>query len=183
MKCQSCQNKNLVWGLGFCKKCGGTTPSSMYKCCDKCAQDLQQCQVCGIGMGPGANSSSGSTSKPTSAYTIKVTARENGQTIKGVRVGELVEITLNEDQYSGKEWGIKGCPAAFAKQGSGVFTQDPQNPQYGVRTFTFACQSAGIETIELHEVQRSYGYGFWGGGGGYTPVQGGQTFAVTVEMS
>ncbi len=182
MKCQTCTGKNLVWGLGFCKRCGGTTPSNMYRCCDKCAQDLQQCQVCGIGMGPGASSSSSNTTSKQNAYLVKVIDRNNGQTIKGVRVGELIEITLEEDQYSGKEWGIKNCPAAFDKQDNGVFTQNPQNPQYGVRTFTFACKQVDIASLELHEVQRSYGYGYWGGGGGTTPVNGGKTFAVTIEV-
>mgnify|MGYP003386571808 CR=1 FL=1 len=180
MKCTPCHSKHVVWGLGFCKKCGGTTQSSMYKCCDKCAQQLQQCQVCGVGMG------AGSTSTPTqpgpSVYIIKVDAKDNGQTITGVRTGEHIEIMLDEDQYAGKEWGIKNVPSAFAKQHNGEFTQNPQNPQYGVRTFLFDCQRAGIEDIELHEVQRSYSYG-WGGGGGYTPVPGGKTFKVTIEIN
>lgn len=180
MKCQSCTTKNVVWGLGFCKKCGGTTPSSMYKCCDACAQQLQQCQVCGVGMG--SNASAAPTQSGPAAYIVKVTIADDRQTIKGVRTGEMIEITLDEDQYAGKEWGIKTCPSVFAKQDNGIFTQNHRNPQYGVRTFTFACQNAGIEKIELHEVQRSYSYG-WGGGGGVTPVPGGKTFEVTIEIS
>jgi hypothetical protein len=180
MKCQTCQNKQTTWGLGFCKKCGGNVPSSGYRYCDNCSQQLQQCQVCGTGMGSGSSSSS-SSSGPT-PYTTKVTTRDNGSTVKGVRTGEHVEITLDEDQHSGKEWAVKSKDWQFSTVSSGQFTQNPRNPQYGTRTFVFSCSSAGIGEIELHEVTRSYGYG-WGGGGGYSPAPGGQTFKVSVEVS
>lgn len=181
MKCQACQNKQTTWGLGFCKKCSGTTPSSGYMYCDSCAQQLQQCQICGTAMGTAAGGHSSHHSGPT-AYAIKVTSKQNGQTIKGVRTGEHIEISLEEDQYSGNEWGLKSKDYQFSSVGSAQFTQNPRNPQYGTRTFTFACNSAGIAEIELHEVQRSWSYG-WGGGGGTTPVPNGQTFKVTIEIS
>lgn len=180
MKCQTCQNKQTSWGLGFCKKCSSTTPSSGFMYCDKCAQQLQQCQVCGTGMGSGSSASVSSHCGPT-PFAIKVTSKQNGQTIKGVRTGEHVEITLDEDQYSGKEWGLNSKNWRFSSEGTPQFVQNPRNPQYGTRTFTFSCGSAGTGEIELHEVQRSYSY--WGGGGGTTPAPGGQTFKVTIEVS
>lgn len=181
MKCQPCQSKQTSWGLGFCKKCSANVPSSGYMYCDKCAQQLSQCEVCGIGVGTSSGSGSAHQSGP-SAFITKVTAKQNGQTIKGVRTGEHVEITLDEDQYSGKEWGVKSKDWQFSTVSSGQFTQNPQNPQYGTRTFVFSCTSAGPGDIELHEVQRSYSWGF-GGGGGYTPAPGGQTFKVSIDVS
>lgn len=180
MKCQSCQNKNTTWGLGFCKKCSATTPSSGYLYCDNCSQQLSQCQVCGIGMGSSASSHAVASGK--TPFATKLTVKDNGKTVKGVRTGEHIEITLDEDQYSGREWGLKSKDYELSTVSSGQFTQNPQNPQYGTRTFVFSCQSAGIADVELHEVQRSYSYG-WGGGSGTTPVQNGQTFKVTVEIS
>ena len=181
MKCQTHQNSQPTgFGLCFCKKCSTTVPFVGYTYCDKCSQQLQQCEVCGIGVGSG--SSSGSAQSGPSVYMTKVTAKQNGQIIKGVRTGEHVEITLDEDQYAGKEWAVKSKDWQFSTVSSGQFTQNPQNPQYGTRTFVFSCTSAGPGDIELHEVKRSYSWGF-GGGGGYTPVPGGQTFKVSIEVS
>ncbi|MGC5276187.1 hypothetical protein ACPXAM_23915, partial [Escherichia coli] len=85
-------------------------------------------------------------------FITKVTAKDDGKTIKGVRTGEHVEITLDEDQYAGKEWGLKSKDWQFNAVSSGQFTQNPQNPQYGTRSFVFSCSNAGIGDIELHEV-------------------------------
>jgi hypothetical protein len=183
MKCPTCTNKPIVWGLGFCKKCSASVPSSGYKYCDACSQQLQQCQTCGQGVGTSASSAPAQPSGP-SPFITKVSAKDAGKTLTGIRTGEHVEITLDEDQYAGKEWGIKSNGWRTTRISSGAFTQNPQNPQFGTRSFVFSCDSAGTVDIELHEVQRHYNYGWgFGGGRGTSPVPGGKTFTVTLDIS
>lgn len=179
MKCTTCQGKNVNFGLGFCRKCSATTASNSYTLCDNCAKQLSQCQMCGIGVGSGTSSPISSTG-PT-PYTVRVTDKEDGKTITGVRTGELVEISLPEDQYSGKEWGIKSKDWNFYTMDSGTFYQNPQNNRYGLRVFVFECTRSGQGTIQIYEVQRSYSWG-WGGGHGTTPVPNGKVFKVTIDI-
>lgn len=181
MKCTSCQPKQVNFGLGFCRKCSATTASSSYTLCDACAKQLSQCQMCGIGIGTTGSTGTTTTRSGPSPYKVKVDDKMHGQTVTGVRTGEQVEITLPEDQYAGKEWGINNKDWNFSTVDSGTFYQNPNNNRYGVRVFVFDCVRSGLATINIHEVQRYYGYG-WGGGGGYTPVPGGKTFKITIDI-
>ena len=180
MKCTGCSSKHVNFGLGFCRKCSATTASTSYTLCDACAKQLSQCQMCGIGVGTTSGAIAATATGP-SPYMVRVTDKQDGQTITGVRTGEHVEISLPEDQYSGKEWAVKTKDWSFSTVSSGTFFQNPQKPQFGVRVFVFDCTRSGKASIEMHEVQRYWGYG-WGGGGGTTPVPGGKTFKITGDI-
>lgn len=179
MKCDGCKNKQLNYGLGFCRKCSATTPSNSCHLCDACSTQLSQCEVCGTGIGSQASGSS-YASPGGNTYKVTLRAKDNGKTIGSVRVGEQVEIELDEDQYSGKEYGVKQKDSQFGLAGN-TFTQNAQNPRYGARSLLFDCLRPGTGEIELHEVQRNW-YSGWGGGGGHTPVPNGKTFKVTVDV-
>lgn len=179
MKCTPCQAKQVNFGLGFCRKCSATVASSSYTLCDACSNQLSQCQMCGIGVGSGT--SNPVTGTGPSPYMVRVTDQDDGKTITGVRTGEQIEISLQEDQYSGKEWGVKSKDWQFYTQNAGTFYQNPQNQRYGLRVFLFDCVRSGQGTIYIHEVQRYYGWG-WGGGGGTTPVPNGKVFKITIDI-
>ena len=176
--CSTCQSKQAQHFLGTCQKCNTVTTSFNYQLCDTCAEQLQECKWCRTPLGAGSHSSVAAAS--TVLHVVKRDA-DNGCNIKGMNIGEQVHISLEEDQYSGKEWGIKSTSYGIGNPSGSTFAPDPQDPQYGTRTFVFDLYKSGSFTIELHEVSRYYGWG-WGGGGGSTPVQNGKTWKCTVQV-
>lgn len=112
-------------------------------------------------------------------FVTKILAGQEGATITGVRMGEQIEISLEEDQYSGREWSLKSNDEHLVMSGKSSFTLNPQNPQFGMRTFRFDCTGFGPGDIELHEVVSDFGFGDFGG----APIPGGKTFRVTVEVN
>lgn len=181
MLCKDCAGKSAPPGLGFCSKCAGVTPSPSFSLCDSCATSLNQCKHKQHGTG-GTGGGPVPTPSGPSAYRVVLNKKDSGKTISGVRVGEQIEISLDEDRYSGREFAVDSYDRwMFSSQGQ-TFVYNSSNPQYGQRVFTFDVTGSGSGDIELHEVQYQWSRSPWGGGS-YVPVPNGQTFKVTVDVT
>ncbi len=176
--CSTCQKKRPQIFVGTCLKCKAVTTSFDFQLCDACAQNLQQCQWC---RGPlAATGPAAAVPQTPSPYYYVKGDTDNGSTIKNATAGEQVHIRLSEDQYSGKQWDIKSVGPGIARpSGGGTFIPDPQNPQYGQRTFVFGLKSTGTYDIVMHEVTRNC-WG-WSGSGGQ-PAPNGKTWKITVQI-
>jgi predicted secreted protein len=99
-----------------------------------------------------------------------------------LRTGEEIHIEMNEDQYSDKEWDVtEPLSACLRLKLKGQFVQNPQDRQYGSRTFVFEVVSSGSGDIELHEAERTWS---WYGttAGSTAPVAGGKQFKCTFQV-
>ncbi len=186
--CTTCQSKKPSHIGGFaCQgivqgtRCTTTTVSMNFKLCDSCATNMNQCQWCLAPL-----NGTGTATKTTGAIPfVAVTDSDNGRTFKGLVVGEQVHIELEEDTWGGAEWDIKSCGPGLARQIGSQFTNNPNNYQFGMRKFVIDIrQSASGKTgdIELHEVQRNFGYSYWGYQQQSGPIAGGQTFKVSIGV-
>lgn len=176
--CSTCQNKKPQVFLGTCRKCSAVTTSFDFQLCDTCAQNLQECKWCRAPLG--ATSPSGPVHQTASPYFYVKQDSDNGATIKGATINEQVHVQLSEDQYSGKQWGIKTTGFGIGRPSAGgTFAPDQGNPQFGRRIFVFDLKHTGTYDIVMHEVSRGWG---WGGGGGGTPVANGKTWKITVKI-
>jgi len=187
--CTSCQNKKPSHISGFqCQgitqgtRCTTTTTNMDFKLCDQCATNMGQCQWC---LAPLNGSSSTTHTASTGIPFITVIDTDNGKTFKGMAVGDQVHIELEEDTWSGGEWDIKSCASGLSRQIGSQFTADPNNYQYGIRKFIIDIRSlASGKTgdIELHEVQRNYGYSYWGYQQQSGALPNGKTFKVSIAV-
>jgi hypothetical protein len=153
-----------------------------FKLCDQCAEDMDQCQWC---LAPLSGSSTATHTATSGIPYITVVDNDNGRTFKALNVGDQVHIELEEDTWSGKEWEIKGCGAGLSRQIGSQFTADPNDYQYGTRKFIIDVRQAASGTtgdIELHEVQRSHGYGYWGYQQQSGPVPNSKQFKVSINV-
>ncbi len=186
--CTSCQNKKPSHIAGFaCQglvqgaRCTTTTVSMNFKLCDSCATTMNQCQWC---LAPLNSTGSSQTTTATIPF-VAVTDSDNGKTFKGLAVGEQVHIELEEDTWGGAEWEIKSCSPGLVRQIGSQFTNNPNNYQFGMRKFVIdirAGASGRTGDIELHEVQRNFGYSYWGYQQQSGPIAGGQTFKVSIAV-
>ncbi len=112
-------------------------------------------------------------------FVTKILAQSDGATITGVRLGEQIEIALEEDQYSGRQWAVKFNEVNLTLVGKGTFTVNPRNPQFGMRVFRFDCSGFGPGDIELHEVVSEFAFSDFAG----TAIPGGKTFRVCIEIN
>jgi predicted secreted protein len=127
---------------------------------------------------------SSQTSLPVSnVYVTKVReATDLGKTFKTLRPGEEIHIEMEEDQYSDKEWDVtKPLHACFRLKLKGPFVQNPQDAQYGTRTFIFEVVGSGSGDIELHESERGWSW-YSTSTGTNTPVAGGKQFKCTFQV-
>jgi len=118
-------------------------------------------------------------SSSKNVFVTKIVAQNDGATIAGVRLGEQIEISLEEDQYSGRQWAVKFNEVNLTLVGKGTFTVNPRNPQFGMRVFRFDCSGFGPGDIELHEVVSEFAFGEFAG----SAIPGGKTFRVCIEVS
>jgi len=179
MLCDTCDKKTPSHFLGNCTKqgCNNTTTSFSFKLCDDCSEELDECAWC---RGPLSGGNNNNPATQTGVRFVVVRDADKGRTFSGLAIGEEVHVELSEDRWSGKEWAVKSLPRGILSQyGSSTFIQDPTSLQYGTRKFVFDIHRTGSGDLEFHEVQRSWG---WWGGGGTAPVQGGQTFKVTIKI-
>ena len=187
--CTSCQSKTPSHLTGFAcqgmvsgSRCATTTVSMNFKLCDSCATNMNQCQWC---LAPLNGPSTTSQQTATNIPFIVVVDTDNGKTFKGVAVGDQVHIELEEDTWGGAEWDVKSVGSGMARQIGSQFTNNPNNYQFGMRKFIIdvrAGASGRTGDIELHEVQRNYGYSYWGHQQQSGPVPGGQTFKVSITV-
>jgi predicted secreted protein len=136
--------------------------------CNRCQQTLVvagECKNCG------------------GVYLTKVReATDLHETFKGLRAGEEIHIEMNEDQYSGKQWEVtKPLHTSFRLKLKGPFVQNPQDGQYGTRTFVFEVVGSGSGNIELHEVQRVWSW-FSTISSSTAPVVGGKQFNCVFQI-
>jgi hypothetical protein len=186
--CSGCSSKKPSHISGSCMgnpngtPCGATTTSYDFKLCDSCATAMGQCTWCQRPLnGSGTPHSSG-----PAAGVVFVTARDtdNGKTFTSMKVGEQVHIILDEDSWSGVEWAVDRCDPGLHPQIGTVFTPDPNDYQYGTRTFIIDIRNAASGNtgkIRLHEVTRSY-YGYYGQSGGQV-VPNGKKWECSVQVS
>jgi hypothetical protein len=187
--CTSCQNKKPSHLGGFaCQgmvqgaRCTSTTMSMNFKLCDSCAGNMSQCQWC---LAPlNGTGTATHTSAPKIPF-VAVVDSDNGKTFKGLAVGEQIHIELEEDTWGGAEWDIKSCGAGMTRQIGSSFTNNPNNYQFGMRKFIIDIRSGAsgkTGDIELHEVQRNFGYSYWGHQQQSGAIAGGQTFKVSIAV-
>jgi len=183
MLCNPCQQKATIQVPGSCTKCSAMTTHFAYKLCNACSQQLQECEWCQIPLQAGTTSPT-ATPQPT-PYFVTVTDKDAGKTISGLRRGEQIHVILDEDQYSWREWDVdtKNSSSNFKLLQRGQFVPDPQNPQYGTRTFVFEVVSTGQGAIKMHECQRSWSWGWIPRPVTLTPVVGGKTWDATFQAS
>ena len=171
--CTPCQGKTTINTPGSCSKCSAPTTHFAYRLCNGCSTQLDECEWCQVPL-------KGVPTTPvarTTVYTTKLADKDDGKTIKNLSIGEQVHITLEEDQYSWREWDVKTYNRGrFRLLSRGQFVPDPSNPQYGTRTFEFEVVGSGTGDIEMHECQRTWSW--WGhpSSGPGAPVQGGKTW-------
>jgi predicted secreted protein len=178
--CTPCQGKVTINTPGSCTKCNAPTTHFAYRLCNACSTHLQECEWCQVPL-QGAPSTAPVQAGAT-PYFITLNDKDDGKTFKNLQIGEEIHVTLEEDQYSWREWDVntynRGRLRFLSK---GQFVPDPANPQYGMRTFKFEVVGSGNGDIELHEVQRSWSW--WGGGHqGGTPVQGGKKWKADIVV-
>jgi predicted secreted protein len=188
--CSPCQAKTASHITGNCRgkkngnPCNATILSMDYKLCDTCSTATGQCKWCLQNLN---GTSTATHTQTTGIPGVVVRDADNGRTFKKLNVNDQVHIVLIEDTWSGAQWDIKTTGYGLTRQIGSQFTADPNNQQYGTRTFIIDVkQGASGKTgdIEMHEVQRSYGYGWYGSGGGYTytPLPNGKKFKVSVQV-
>lgn len=179
MLCSHCQQKQALAVPGKCKNCGGVTTHFAYGLCPDCAQKLDQCEWCE------APRNGIQQSLPVSSvYVTRVreAASDHGKTFKSLRPGEEIHIEMDEDQYAGKEWDVvTPLHSCFRLKLKGPFVQNPNDGQFGSRTFIFEVASSGQGEIELQEVQRIWSW-YGTGSGSTTPVAGGKQFKATFQV-
>jgi predicted secreted protein len=178
MLCKHCEQKQTLAVPGKCKKCGGVTTHFAHGLCTDCAKSLDQCQWCEAPL------NAIQTSLPVSnVYVTKVRETTDlGKTFKTLRPGEEIHIEMNEDQYSDKEWDVtQPLSDCFRLKVKGPFVQNPQDGQYGIRTFIFEVVGSGSGDIELHEAERGWSW-YSTSTGTNTPIAGGKQFKATFQV-
>ncbi len=188
MICNECGNKSKPIALaGTCKKCQGQTSCFSYKLCDDCSDEINACEWCERGIddnGDPVKSNSATSVIPDGSYIIALADKQNGTSVKGLRSGEYVTVTLKEDQYSNKEWDLKPGHdkkvVLYAHRGE--FEPDADDMQFGTRTFVFKVSGSGNTTISFHEVNRIWSWFGHTNGQVATPVVNGQTFSANLEV-
>lgn len=178
MLCSSCQQKSTLQVPGKCKNCSSPTTHFAYGLCPPCGTKLDQCVWCETPL-----NATVSAIPTSSVYVTKVReASDNGKTFKSLHPGEEIHVEMDEDQYSGKEWDVrKPLDSMFRLKSKGPFVQDPNNGQYGTRTFVFEVVYSGKGDLDFHEVQRIWSW--WGSSGSTTqPVPGGKQFKSTFDV-
>jgi hypothetical protein len=187
--CSNCQNRTPSHITGSCQgkqqgnPCPNSTLSFNFKLCDTCSTATGQCKWC---LQPLSGSSTTTHTQSTGVPGVVVRDADNGRTLKGLNVNDQVQVILVEDTWSGAQWDIKTTGYGLTRQIGSQFTADPNNQQYGIRTFLIDVkQNASGRTgdIELHEVQRNYGYGWYGSGSSsFQPLPNGKQFKVSVQV-
>ena len=180
MLCDACLKKKSLAVPGKCSKCGGTTTAFAYQLCANCSDDLDACEFCAgpldasVLVGVAATAAS-------NVYVTTVRSTDNGKKFGGICTGEEIHIILDEDQYSGAEWDVaQPLDASFKLKSIGQFVQNPQNPQYGSRTFVFEVRYSGPADIIFNEVRRYRGW--YGGAGGSSVLPNGKTFTASFDV-
>lgn len=113
-------------------------------------------------------------------YAVVLAQKDDEETIKGLNVGEHLQIVLDEDQYQAKQWGIKSFDSAHVKVvGEGRFEPDRFDQRYGERKFEFEIIAPGQFTFEFEETQRVDS--FFDADREAAPVEGAQTWRCTVH--
>lgn len=178
--CQSCQGKHTLNVPGKCTSCGSLTTHFAYALCDACSAKQDECEWCQTPLSAGASSPLAATQ----AGVFFVTCRDvdDGKTFK-MRIGEEIHVTLPEDQYAWREWDVKSVPYGLKVKTRGNFVPDQGNPQFGTRTIILEVRASGNYLLELHEVQRSWSWGWSGGSsGGGQPIPGGKIWKANFDV-
>lgn len=180
MLCEQCTKKKSLSVPGKCSKCGGNTAAFAFQLCSNCSDEIDACECCG---GPLDDDvlTAAVTTAASNVFVTTVRATDNGKKFGGVRIGEQIHVILNEDQYSGAEWDVaQPLDASFRLISIGQFMQNPQNPQFGSRTFVFEVRYSGLADINFNEVYRYRGW--YGGAGGSTVLPNGKKFSVSIDV-
>ncbi|MBX9942046.1 MAG: protease inhibitor I42 family protein [Candidatus Obscuribacterales bacterium] len=178
--CQTCQGKSTLNVPGKCTSCGSLTTHFAYRLCDACSAKQDECEWCQTPLSAGASSPLAVTQAGVSFVTCRDV--DDGRTFKNMRVGEEIHVILPEDQYAWKEWATKSLPYGLREKVRGAFTPDQHNPQYGTRTIIYEVRANGNYLLELHEVQRSWSWGWSGSQPTLQPIPGGKVWKATFDV-
>lgn len=179
--CTTCTPKITVQVPGNCSKCNAVTTHFAYRLCNSCSTQLQECEWCQVPLAGGPSTST--TPVGATPYYITVRTPDAGKIFKNLNIGEEIHVVLDEDQYAWIEWDVNTYTwGRFRLKNRGPFVPDPQNPQYGTRTFEFEVIGSGQGDIQFHEVHRTWSWGWRSGSSGGGVVAGGKTWKADFQV-
>lgn len=184
MLCTNCTNLSLPTNVaGRCRKCSGLTEYFAYKLCSDCSEEQDQCERCEM---PLTALSSPLVTPGSAAYRVTLTDADDGKSVPGMKVGEEIVVTLEEDQYSQTEWGLKYHTAAaymFKLKANNGFTPYQGQYQKGTRELVFEVIGTGKGDLELEEKVRTYSWYRSIATPSTTPAPNGKKWKCTVTAS
>jgi hypothetical protein len=157
MLCKTCENLPLPTNVaGACRSCTANTGYFAYKLCEDCSEDLDQCERCEAPLSALASS----INKPgPTAFRVNLTDADDGKTVPGMRPGEEIVVTLEEDQYSQTEWGPAFTYSSYFRlKANNGFTPYAGQYQKGTRELVFEVSTTGTNDLELEEKVRTYSW-------------------------
>ena len=177
MLCPDCSHHTWRGMQGTCENCQAVTASYNAELCDKCSNELDECEVCRCDMGTKAP-----CTPQASGWVIKKNLKDLGSTMN-MKVDDELHVTLDEDSGAARQWftGTSHDRSLIKETDPGTFVAG-KDYRHGSRTLQFKSLAPGTTTLVIEEWQMKYNWSGWGGGNMEKDSKTGSVWKITINV-